>query len=75
MLTNPFDSPNDAYLIVVNAEDQHALWPDLVALPEGWTPVFGPEDRTVCLDHVATLWTDLRPASVRRFLADDPATP
>ena len=53
------------YLVVVNDEDQHSLWPDFAETPSGWQVVFGPRARQVCLDYVAKAWTDLRPRSLR----------
>jgi MbtH protein len=65
-MTNPFDDDSRSFLVLVNHEDQHSLWPEHIAVPEGWTAVLGPAPRAECLDHVETHWTDIRPASVRR---------
>ncbi|MCK1797777.1 MbtH family protein [Streptomyces sp. XM4193] len=62
-MTNPFDDPRTQHRVVVNDEGQHALWPSFAAIPQGWTEVFGPQDRTVCLDWVDRNWTDLTPRS------------
>lgn len=64
--TNPFENESGVYRVLVNAEGQHSLWPDFVAIPAGWRAVFGPEPRAACLDFIATNWTDLRPASLIR---------
>lgn len=63
MLANPFDTPNDSYTILVNEEGQHSLWPAQVNVPDGWTAVHGPDERSACLDYVRTHWTDIRPLS------------
>lgn len=68
MQSNPFDAQNDAYLVVVNAEGQHSLWPDLMDVPAGWEVAHGPADRAACLEYVTVHWTDLRPRSVAVFL-------
>jgi MbtH protein len=63
-MTNPFDDPDGTYLVLVNAEGQHSLWPEFAAIPDGWTRVHGPAPRQSCLDHVEANWTDMRPNSL-----------
>ncbi|MBU2663592.1 MbtH family protein [Actinoplanes bogorensis] len=65
MMTNPFEDPEGRYLVLVNDEDQHSLWPSFVDVPAGWTVAFGEESRAACLEYVETNWTDLRPKSIR----------
>jgi MbtH protein len=62
--TNPFENDAGVYRVLVNDEGQHSLWPDSIAIPDGWRAVFGPEARAACLDYIAASWTDLRPASL-----------
>jgi MbtH protein len=62
-MTNLFDDPDGNYLVLVNAERQHCLWPAAVSPPDGWTAVHGPADRTACLTYVTAHWTDIRPRS------------
>ncbi|GIE98665.1 MbtH family protein [Paractinoplanes rishiriensis] len=64
-MTNPFEDPDGRYLVLVNDEDQHSLWPTFVDVPAGWRVVYGEESRTACLDYVERTWTDLRPRSLR----------
>ena len=53
------------WLVLVNDEGQHSLWPMSRPVPEGWNEV-GPEgDKEDCLAYVAEHWTDMRPVSVR----------
>jgi MbtH protein len=63
-MTNPFDDPDAEFLILVNDEGQHSLWPSFAVVPGGWTGVFGPAGRPACLDYVKANWTDLRPRSL-----------
>jgi MbtH protein len=63
-MTNPFEDPDGTYLVLVNAENQHSLWPEFVDVPAGWTIAFGPDARQACLDHVEVNWTDMRPKSL-----------
>ncbi len=67
-MSNPFDDPQGRFLVLVNAEEQHSLWPSFAAVPEGWTAVFGSPDglpKDECLSYVQQNWTDLRPKSLR----------
>ncbi|WP_432056820.1 MbtH family protein [Streptomyces sp. bgisy022] len=62
---NPFDDPEGRFLVLVNDEDQHSLWPSRLPVPSGWRLVHGEDSRQACLDHVTRHWTDLRPLSTR----------
>jgi MbtH protein len=63
-MTNPFDDPDGRYLVLVNHEGQHSLWPTFVDVPAGWSVVYGEADRASCLDYVERNWTDMRPKSL-----------
>ncbi|GAA2526706.1 MbtH family protein [Pilimelia columellifera] len=62
---NPFDDPDGRFLVLVNAEEQHSLWPTFVPAPDGWRQVFGEDSRDACLHYVESNWSDLRPRSLR----------
>ncbi|WNV84094.1 MbtH family protein [Umezawaea sp. Da 62-37] len=64
MSANPFDQEDGVYLVLVNAERQHSLWPAAIEIPSGWTTAHGKDTRQACLDYVEAHWTDLRPASL-----------
>lgn len=66
MSTNPFDDPAGEFLVLVNDEGQHSLWPSFAEIPAGWTSVFGAAAKDDCLAYVEQHWTDLRPASLIR---------
>jgi MbtH protein len=70
-MTNPFDDPDASYLVVVNDESQHALWPALAELPAGWTVALPAASRQECLAYVERHWTDLRPQSLIKAMATD----
>jgi len=68
MSQNPFDDESGRFLVLVNAEEQHSLWPVFAPVPDGWTLAYGGPDgaeRGECLTFVETNWTDLRPRSLR----------
>ncbi|MFI2345842.1 MbtH family protein [Streptomyces sp. NPDC019443] len=64
MSTNPFEDPQGRFLVLVNDEDQHSLWPSFAEVPAGWRAVFGDDTREACLAYVESNWTDLRPKSL-----------
>ncbi|MGW1391282.1 MbtH family protein [Streptomyces nigra] len=68
MSINPFDDDEGRFLVLVNDEGQHSLWPSFAEVPGGWTVVFGEDSRQACLDYVDAHWTDLRPRSLVRTL-------
>lgn len=64
MMTNPFEIESGHFLVLVNDEGQHSLWPEFVDVPTGWKAVFGPVDRRACIAYVDVNWTDMRPQSL-----------
>lgn len=64
MSTNPFEDPEGRFLVLVNDEGQHSLWPSFADVPAGWTIAFGEETREACLHYVEENWTDLRPRTL-----------
>ncbi|MFC8823792.1 MbtH family protein [Streptomyces sp. NPDC057137] len=64
MSTNPFDDPEGRFLVLVNDEGQHSLWPSFAEVPGGWTIVLDENTRQTCLDFIEANWTDLRPRSL-----------
>ena len=69
MSTNPFDDDNGTFLVLVNEEDQHSLWPAFADAPGGWRVGYGAANRAACLDYVVQHWTDTRPKSLREAMA------
>ncbi|TGD36711.1 MbtH family protein [Brevibacterium aurantiacum] len=65
MATNPFDDPDGTFLVLVNEEEQHSLWPAFADVPEGWKVVLADATRSDALDYVNNNWTDIRPLSSR----------
>jgi uncharacterized protein YbdZ (MbtH family) len=63
-VANPFENDDRPYLVLINDEGQHSLWPTTNDVPAGWNVIFGPEPRSACLDYVNTHWTDMRPRSL-----------
>jgi MbtH protein len=70
-MTNPFENPDASYLVLVNDEGQHSLWPAFAGIPEGWEKIFGEAGRQECLDFIEANWTDMRPRSLIRLTEED----
>lgn len=58
----------ETYLVVLNDEEQYSIWPADQALPAGWRAEGMRGDKAACLAHIGRVWTDMRPASLRRRL-------
>jgi uncharacterized protein YbdZ (MbtH family) len=63
-MTNPFEDDDAQYLVLVNDENQHSLWPSWIEVPAGWSTVYGEDLRQGCLAYIEANWTDIRPASL-----------
>lgn len=55
----------ERFVVVVNHEEQYALWPAGKPIPENWREAGMGGTRQECLAYVRRVWTDMRPASVR----------
>nr|WP_296067743.1 MbtH family NRPS accessory protein [uncultured Actinoplanes sp.] len=53
------------FQVVVNHEEQYSVWPAADRPPAGWRTTGFTGDRAQCLEHIATVWTDMRPLSLR----------
>jgi MbtH protein len=71
MTTNPFDDESAQFLVLVNDENQHSLWPVFADVPDGWRTAFGPGDRASAVGYVEKSWTDMRPKSLADAMAAD----
>lgn len=67
-MTNPFEDDDGTYLVLVNHENQHSLWPAFADVPEGWTVAHQEDSRQACLDYIEENWTDMRPKSLVEFM-------
>ncbi len=74
-MTNPFDDPEGSFLVLVNDEGQHSLWPSFADVPGGWTIAHPEASRETCLTYVNEHWTDQRPLSLVRAMAEHTADP
>ncbi|MEU4116663.1 MbtH family protein [Kitasatospora sp. NPDC028055] len=56
------------HLVVLNDEEQYSVWPADRDVPAGWRAEGFEGTRQECLGHVAQVWTDMRPLSLRRAM-------
>jgi MbtH protein len=52
--------------VVRNDEEQYSIWPADRPPPAGWHRAGMTGEREQCLAYIDQVWTDLRPASLRR---------
>ncbi|MBW5424145.1 MbtH family NRPS accessory protein [Streptomyces sp. BG9H] len=64
MASNPFEDDGAEYLVLVNDENQHTLWPAALEIPAGWKVAQEASSRADSLAYVEENWTDMRPASL-----------
>lgn len=62
------------YCVVINHEEQYSLWASDRELPAGWRREGTEGTREECLAHIKTVWTDMRPLSLRQAMARDEKT-
>ncbi|MDJ0810339.1 MAG: MbtH family protein [Desulfobacterales bacterium] len=54
------------YKVVVNHEEQYSIWPADRENALGWTDEGKRGTKEACLAHIKTVWTDMRPLSLRK---------
>jgi len=58
------------YTVVVNYEEQYSIWPADRENPRGWTSVGKTGPKAECLAYIKEVWTDMRPLSLRKQMAE-----
>lgn len=66
-MSNPFENEDITFLVLVNAENQHSLWPQFMAVPDGWDIVCGPASRKECIHYIEENWKDIKPKSLQNL--------
>jgi MbtH protein len=66
-----FDDEDAVFNVVVNHEEQYSIWPDYKEIPQGWRAVGKRGSKRECLDHIDSVWTDMRPLSLRKFMESE----
>lgn len=55
-----------SYKVVVNSEEQYALWPLHLNIPAGWRDAGKNGSKDECLAFIKEVWSDLTPLSLRQ---------
>ena len=63
-----FDDESLQYKVVMNEEEQYSIWWSDREIPLGWKNEGKIGTKQECLDHIETVWTDMRPLSLRKHL-------
>ena len=58
------------YKVVVNHEEQYSIWPADRANAPGWRDAGKTGDKAECLEYIQSVWTDMRPLSLRKKMAE-----
>jgi MbtH protein len=61
---------NTIYKVVVNDEEMYSIWPADRANPLGWKDVGKSGTKQECLAYIEEVWTDMRPLSLRKKMAE-----
>ncbi|GAA0421705.1 MbtH protein [Acrocarpospora corrugata] len=64
------DDDGRTYQVVVNEEEQYSIWPADREPPPGWRADGTEGLKNDCLAHINTVWTDMRPRSLRERKAE-----
>ena len=64
----PEDEDMTIYKVVINHEEQYSIWPADRSNPLGWNDVGKSGAKAECLGYIKEVWTDMRPASLRRAM-------
>lgn len=59
----------EEYKVLINDEEQYSLWPSWKEIPKGWKATGPTGAKQECLDYVNSVWTDMRPKSLREQMA------
>jgi len=62
---------DERYKVVVNQEQQYSIWPADRKNALGWTDVGVTGNKAECLRHIETVWTDMRPLSLRKKMGEE----
>lgn len=58
------------YAVVINHEEQYSIWPDYKDMPLGWKSVGKTGLKADCLAFIKEVWTDMRPLSLQKKMAE-----
>lgn len=60
-VSNPFDDQAGAFVVLINHQGEHSLWPAAAEIPSGWSTAFEQNRRQACIEYINENWTNMRP--------------
>jgi MbtH protein len=66
----PEEEDTRTYVAVVNDEEEYSIWLADRELPEGWREAGKSGSKQECLSYIETVWTDMRPKSLRQRMEE-----
>jgi MbtH protein len=63
---NDDEDDTRTFVVVLNDEEQYSIWLADREIPDGWRAEGTRGTKSDCLAHIDTVWTDMRPLSLRR---------
>jgi uncharacterized protein YbdZ (MbtH family) len=70
MSSNDPQEDTRIYKVVMNHEEQYSIWLDYKEIPRGWKHVGKTGPKAECLAYIKEVWTDMRPASLRKKMEE-----
>ncbi|MGN2245534.1 MbtH family protein [Frateuria sp. GZRR35] len=64
------EEATEQFLAVVNHEEQYSIWSADREIPAGWKATGKQGSKEECLAYIEEVWTDMRPLSLRKLMAD-----
>jgi len=61
------------YKVVLNHEEQYSIWPAHRENALGWNDAGKSGTKEECLAYIKEVWTDMRPLSLRKKMAEQQA--
>ncbi|MEM8808439.1 MAG: MbtH family NRPS accessory protein [Cyanobacteria bacterium P01_G01_bin.38] len=69
-MNTPASENSTVYKVVLNYEEQYSIWPADRETPPGWNDAGKDGTKQDCLDYIEEVWTDMRPLSLRKKMAE-----
>ena len=73
-MTSDDQEDTTVYKVVLNHEEQYSIWPADRENPKGWRDGGKTGQKAECLAYIKEVWTDMRPLSLRKRMAEAAAT-
>lgn len=65
-----YNDDSTIYKVVINHEEQYSIWAADRENPLGWNDAGKQGSKQDCLTYIEEVWTDMRPLSLRKKMAE-----